>query len=279
MNDPIPHCMETLRDHDLARYLATLYLPQENRPALFALFAFSAEIAAISAKVTEPIAGEMRLQWWRDALRAGAGDRTGNPVAEAVLATINTHRLPREPLLANIDARAFDLYNDPMPDVVALEGYLGATNSVLYRLAALITGIDDRRELDDVCGHAGVAIGISRLVCELPQHRSAGKQFIPMDMVRAAGGPASGLLAGGNADLDGRLVRELCALGIDHVGRAITALGTLKAGASELFLPLGVQCAQLRRQAKAGARCFDEPVRLGALEIHARLLKTALSGI
>ncbi len=72
--------------------------------------------------VSDPLPGEVRLQWWRDLLSGEErGDSGGNPVAAALLDTMRRFRLPAAPLVGLIDARIFDLYDDPMPTVADLE--------------------------------------------------------------------------------------------------------------------------------------------------------------
>ena len=50
--------------------------------------------------VSEPMPGEIRYQWWRDAIEARQGG--GNPVAEALLDTIGKFNLDAARLLALI---------------------------------------------------------------------------------------------------------------------------------------------------------------------------------
>ena len=59
------------------RYLAALLSPRGVREDLLALAAFAGELARIPAFVSEPMVGEIRLQWWRDAIRAGLKDGSG----------------------------------------------------------------------------------------------------------------------------------------------------------------------------------------------------------
>src|SRR4249920_224039 len=75
------------------RYLAALLAPPAARDGLLALAAFSAELGRIGQLVTrEPMMGEIRLQWWRDALRPrDSGERTGNPVADALREAMLRH--------------------------------------------------------------------------------------------------------------------------------------------------------------------------------------------
>ena len=80
--------------------------------------------------------GEIRLQWWRDSVMTGAGG--GHPVATALNATVAKFHLPKDAFQRLIDARLFDLYDDPMPSLNDLEGYAGETSSALIQLAAII---------------------------------------------------------------------------------------------------------------------------------------------
>ena len=64
------YCQTVLRDHDRDRYLADLFIPAEIRPHAHALHAFSFEIARVRDVVSEPMPGELRHQWWRDAIES-----------------------------------------------------------------------------------------------------------------------------------------------------------------------------------------------------------------
>ena len=121
-----PTNLETLRDIDRETYLAMLYLAADKREEIATLWAFNAEIGRIRDIVSEPVPGEIRLQWWREVL---AGDRTSegasHPIAGALVELIKKYDLQVEALDNLLEARIFDLYNDPMPDRTTLEGYLG----------------------------------------------------------------------------------------------------------------------------------------------------------
>src|SRR5688572_10380433 len=92
--DAYAHCATLVREHDQDRYIASLYAPEAQRPALFALYAFSHEISRVRALVSEPLPGEVRLQWWRDLLEGEAkGEPQGHPVAAALLDAVARYRL------------------------------------------------------------------------------------------------------------------------------------------------------------------------------------------
>ena len=82
MEDHFKHCATLVRDRDRDRYLATLFAPIEVRDGLFALYAFDAEISRVRDLAREPMPGEIRLHWWRDAILGGrTGEAAANPVA------------------------------------------------------------------------------------------------------------------------------------------------------------------------------------------------------
>src|SRR6185369_16302903 len=75
-------CADLVRSHDFVRYASTLFMPATQRRALLAIYAFNVEISRVRDQVSQPLPGEMRLQWWTDMLEgAGHGGVEGNPVA------------------------------------------------------------------------------------------------------------------------------------------------------------------------------------------------------
>ncbi len=118
------------------RYLAALAAPAGARDDLIALAAFAAEVRRIPRLVHDPLVGEIRLTWWRDAIEALArGEPAGHPIADAIAAPIRDGHFPVPRLTAFIDAMAFDLSPAPFADEQAREVYLGKTEGTLFRLA------------------------------------------------------------------------------------------------------------------------------------------------
>ena len=133
---PTTRAADIVRAGDRDRYLADLFAPAAPRQHLFALHAFNVEVARIRDEVSDPTLGEIRLQWWRDAVASGDRRRpSGRGRAR------RDHRRVRSAarrLRRLLEARVFDLYDDPMPTLNDLEGYAGETASALIQLAAII---------------------------------------------------------------------------------------------------------------------------------------------
>ena len=188
MHDPFDHCRDLVRAADKDRFLAALYAPANRRGALFALYAFNAELARVREVTREPPAGEIRLQWWHDALeRPGSGEARASPVASALLDTVIRFRLPVASLIGVIEARAFDLYNDPMPTLAALEAYADATAATVIGLAAKILdgAWTDAASAVRAAGRAHAIAGLARA---FPQHAARGQLYVPLELLERHGG-------------------------------------------------------------------------------------------
>lgn len=251
--DPV---LLALRHADPDRYLAALYLPQRLRAAAIALYAFNAEISAIGHRVREPMAGEVRLQWWRDAIKAD-DERNEHPTAAALTGAIRRFGFSRQSLLTLLEARVFDLYHDPMPDRATLEGYCGETASSLLLILALAAGGEAGTALADACGHAGVAQSLAGLAMRSGSLRAAGKCYLPADLLAATGLTPETWLREPWDERHARAVSAFVALAREHRERAVAAIGALEPALRPVFLPLAPVPAYLAATLDAGPRLLQ----------------------
>ena len=253
--------LAALRESDRDRYLACLLAPPESQGLLAALYAFHAEIARVRDVVRDPLPGEIRLQWWRDALEDTSGAKAdGNPLAEALLHTVREARLPIGVLLDMIDARVFDLYDDPMESRSTLEGYAGETASALIQLACLILDPETARGSAEAAGHAGVAQTIAGLLMLAPIHRQRGQVYFPADLLGAIGLDRTSFLNGADRAATARAVQALTGLGREHLGKARAVSKTVSRGNRPAFATVALAEAVFTRAEKAGADVFERSI-------------------
>ena len=173
--------MEAVRAADRDRYLSALYAPDDKREALLALYAFNAEIARHPRPHPRAAAGRDKAAMVARRDRRPAAPADGHPLAEALLDDDPHATHCRWLTFENyLDARIFDLYDDPMPSRTDLEGYCGET-----AVGADPACGDDPRSasprpsLPKLAGHAGCAQAITGLLRLLPIHRARGQCFVP----------------------------------------------------------------------------------------------------
>ena len=230
-----------LREQDPDRALTTLFAPPEARDGLQALYAFSGEIARVRELVSDPLPGEMRFQWWRDLLAGSArGAAEAHPVAAQLLLTLERFRLPRQPLLDLIEARTFDLYDDPMPTVTDLVGSCGETASALIRLGALV--LADGRDPGgaEAAGHAGVAYAVTGLLRAYPWHAQRSQLYLPADLMARHGLTRDAALSGIPGPALLAVLADLRALARHHLAETRARIGGVVPAIAPAFLPVAL---------------------------------------
>src|SRR6185437_9734004 len=155
-----------LRRNDRDRFQTALFAPAERREALLALYAFNYEIARVPEVTHEPLIGQIRLQWWRDALdeiyRGAAARR--HEVAEPLARAIAEHGLTRAHFEAMLEAYAED----------------SSASLVLLALEAL--GM--RGGESEAAGRSvGIAYALSGLLAAMRFHAGMKRLYIPQDML------------------------------------------------------------------------------------------------
>jgi phytoene synthase len=253
------YCHDLVRAGDKDRYLSSLFAPDHLRPRLLALYAFNIEIARIRETVSEAMLGEIRLKWWHDAIEnLYAGTESGHPVVAELASAIAEAGLPKHAFINMIAARQFDLYDDPMPDLGTLEGYLGETSSMLIQLAATILAKNQAKPLAEVSGLAGVAMGIAGLLRSLPLTRSRGQCLVPKEILERHGLSPAHLLAARNPEPLAAALAELRTHAAKRLTEARTKAGSIPPEAFSAYLPASLTGLYLTRLEKLGASSLSE---------------------
>ncbi|MBN9078572.1 MAG: phytoene/squalene synthase family protein [Rhizobiales bacterium 65-79] len=269
--------VRVVREADRDRYLSVLFAPEEKRAALFALYAFNVEIARVRDLIHEPLPGEIRLQWWRDSI-LGDSPAVGNPVAEALIGTIRAYDLPATAFDNFIEARLFDLYDDPMPSRTDLEGYCGETASALIQLAALVLDRDAALATAEVAGHAGCAQAIAGLLRSLPIHLSRGQCYVPRDVLAAAGTSPEAFVAEKGGAAAARVLSAMIALAREHFAKFEESARRLPPTLRPAYLPAALTGAYLSVLSGASADPFKRIPDLSPLRRYLVMARRAFLG-
>lgn len=238
-------CADLVRASDFDRYAATLFADAEARRGLLALYAFNVEIARVRGQAEQPLAGEIRLQWWTDCLSGLAhGDAEANPVAAELLRAIEVFALPADALVRLVEAHQFDLYDDPIASEDELNGYLDATAGALFRLAEQILA-RTQEPAADMSREAGRAFGLLRIMEIVGLTSSRGQLYLPLEWLEQSGADAADLFAGRSTPVMRTLLDESCRRARLHLDAARAAIA--ESPAPRAFLPLALVDARLRR--------------------------------
>jgi phytoene synthase len=243
------HCESVVREGDRDRYIASLFAPADRRPHLHALYAFDHELSLVPHRVHEALAGEMRLQWWRDALAGEArGDAAAHPVAAALIDTVARCRLPVGPLEALIDARAHELYEEPFATIAACAAYGRQAVSTVLELASRI--LDPAAEVGAAADPAGVAAAFAGLLQSFPEDVARGRLVLPLDVLERHGVRREELGAGRATPQLRAAIQEIAHRAREQLAEARRARDAVTPGARPAFLPLATVAPLLERLAR-----------------------------
>jgi phytoene synthase len=182
---------DLIRRVDPDRWLASRFIPDAAaRADVVALYALNYELARVPASVSDPMMGEIRLTWWREAFEHVATGQPPrqHPVIEAVTAGFEAMALEVLP-----EGRFADLDAQPFADDAAVLAYLDGTAGALMALAA--RRLDPSVQFQQVRG-AARAFGLAGL---WRTTQAGGRSRLPPEWTKA--------------DIRARVAAELTAAG------------------------------------------------------------------
>jgi phytoene synthase len=183
-------------------------------------------------------------------LGAGHGGIEGNPVASELLRAIQKFRLPVDRLARLVEEHQFDVYNDPMPTVSALEGYANDTSSALFALAARIAG-PPSAVTDHLARHAGLAFGFVQAINAMPRDAARRQLFVPLQLLQKHGSGMEQVFAGKQTSQARTAIDELIAAARQHLDTAMALLAEMPQEMRPIFLPLAIVRRDLTRLSRA----------------------------
>ena len=262
LSEDYDYCAGELRRWDHDRYLTLLLAGPVLRRALLALYAFNLEVARTAESVSEPMIGQIRLQWWRDSLE---GIYSGSPRRHAVVQPlaemIEAHSLSRQHFDALIDARERDLDPDPPESLSKLEDYASATTLPLYLLALEAGGLREGRVLK-AAHHASLAQALTGIIRATPFLARQHRVMLPLKALKAAEVRPQELLDGGLASMAlSPVVRPIAERAARHLMLARRDAKGMPRSLLPVFWPVTLAEGYLKRLHRAGFDPFDPGVQ------------------
>ena len=271
------YCLDLVKTNDLDRYLSTLLAPKDKHRSLLAIYAFDTEICSIAGQVSEPAIGEIRLQWWRDALDTLYGQECDNhPIAIELHAIVHRYDLPKHLFTKLIDAHQFDLYKEAMINVESLENYQRATSGAITALVCRVLIGDDVLEIEHLIEKAGIAHGLAKILSQLPKQSAQGKCFIPFSLLQKYNLEVSNVLARENSR-DTHLVITQLRLKIIRLYEELRReQGRLSKAVLPAFFPTSLAAYKFSKNLSSSRNLLERPITLSQLKMQWFLFKKSL---
>lgn len=251
-----------VRSADPARYFASQFIPAIYRNDIFALHAFDLEIRKIVRTIREPVAGEIRLQWWREVFQgARNAEAAASPLAHLMLDLTQRHSIGPQIWENYLDGRIFDLYDDAVEDRAAFEAYSGQTEGTVLQLACLILDRGQSTSASQVSGYLACVLCLWDRVLQpllytdqplMSQHVSRISRHLPPELREVSGLVANPYLESEAVDIE-RAASEVCVVAESYLEKARAAADTVPTTLRPAFLhvaPIAAQIAKLHRHSQ-----------------------------
>ncbi|HSK39267.1 MAG TPA: phytoene/squalene synthase family protein [Arenibaculum sp.] len=271
-------CGQEVRRHDNDRFLTSLFAPADRREGLFALYAFNLEIAKTREVVTEPMLGQIRLQWWREAVEEMyAGNVRHHEVLQSLDGEVRRHDLTRACFDMLIDAREADLEDDPPATLDCLESYAEATGAPLVRLALEVLGVRDAAA-GTAARHVGIAWALTGLLRAVRFHARSRRLYLPRNLLDRHEVSTARLFDLKPPEGMRIVVKSIADTARRHLAEARAQRGRIPRKALPALLPASLADAHLAALAKAKYDTFDPRVAAPPPFREVRLAARAVAG-
>jgi phytoene synthase len=202
---PDEYCQEKAARSGSSFYYSFLFLPQNRRRAITALYAFCREVDDVVDECQDPQVAATKLAWWRHELARIDGGQPQHPVTQALQAASAEFNLPQEQLQEIIDGMEMDLQQSRYLDFKALSLYCYRVASVVGLLAAEIFGYQDRRT-QKYAHDLGLAFQLTNIIRDVGEDARMGRIYLPIDELQRFEVTAADILNARHSDNFRRLM-------------------------------------------------------------------------
>jgi phytoene synthase len=157
-----------------------MFLPEAQRKAITALYAFCREVDDVVDECHDPELARSKLNWWRAEIFGTFDGKPNHPVCQALSTPIKSFNLPREYFLEIIDGMTMDLQQTRYADFTELSLYCYRVASVVGLLAAEIFGFENRATRD-YAHNLGMAFQLTNILRDVKEDAERGRIYLPLD--------------------------------------------------------------------------------------------------
>lgn len=190
---PDEYCQEKAAQSGSSFYYSFLFLPQEKRRAITALYAFCREVDDVVDDCTDEAVARNKLIWWRQEINAMLKHEPTHPVTKALQPHLATYQLEGSHLLAVIDGMEMDLNQNRYLDFIALQKYCWHVAGVVGILSASIFGIKNSQS-KQFAEKLGLAFQMTNIIRDVGEDARKGRIYLPVNELQHFNVPASDIL-------------------------------------------------------------------------------------
>jgi phytoene synthase len=203
--DPDQYCQQRAAASGSSFYYSFIFLPEDKRRAITALYAFCREVDDVVDECSEAGVARMKLAWWRSEVAAIYHGIPQHPVARALAHAAPRFNLSEERLNEIISGMEMDLDHSRYPDFEALKLYCHRVAGVVGLLSAEIFGYRDPRTLE-YAADLGLAFQLTNIIRDVGEDARRGRIYLPLDEIEHHGVAVSDIVQARETEAFRRLI-------------------------------------------------------------------------
>ena len=177
--NPHEYCRQKAIASGSSFYYSFLFLPDDRRRAITALYAFCREVDDVVDETMEASVARTKLAWWREEIIRLYHGQPQHPVTQALREVVAPYGLEEAELQEVIEGMAMDLEYNAYPDFEALKVYCHRVAGVVGMLSAKIFGFKDPRTLD-YARDLGLAFQLTNIIRDVGEDARRNRLYLPL---------------------------------------------------------------------------------------------------
>jgi len=190
---PDEYCQQKAAASGSSFYYSFLFLPQERRRAITALYAFCREVDDVVDECSDEQLARTKLAWWRVEVGKLFHEKPSHPVTQALQPFVEAFGVNEQQLNEIIDGMEMDLTQTRYLDFPGLERYCYHVAGAVGLLAAGIFGYRNPRTLE-YAKRLGTAFQLTNIIRDVGEDARKNRIYLPMDELKKFDVPAADIL-------------------------------------------------------------------------------------
>lgn len=221
--DPHQYCQQKAAGSGSSFYYGFLFLPEERRRAITALYAFCREVDDVVDDCSDAATARATLGWWRQELAAAFHGTPQHPVARALAEIAPRFNLAEARVAEIIDGMQMDLDHNRYPSFEALRQYCHRVAGVVGLLSAEIFGYQDPRTLE-YAADLGLAFQLTNIIRDVGEDARRDRIYLPLEEIERFGVSVADITGLRETDNFRRLIEFQIERALGYYGAAFSKL-------------------------------------------------------
>lgn len=177
---PDQYCQDRTAKSGSSFYYSFLFLPEQKRRAIMALYAFCREVDDVVDETHEDQVARVKLNWWREEIQRLFHGKPQHPVTLALKPQLDNFKLDEKYFVDIIDGMQMDLDFNHYKNFEDLSLYCYRAASAVGLLSIEIFGYTNKQTIN-YAHDLGMALQLTNILRDVREDAKRDRVYIPTD--------------------------------------------------------------------------------------------------